>query len=123
ALKSALSDVANQRRQGIHSGEFKGLVVDIVRKKAASLFRREMAEGRSPFREETPGNELASPPSHVQTPEEEAIANESMTQLTDLILSGPDDTDRAIAYLKFFEDYSTQQICDWLREHGKKALK
>lgn len=122
-LRSALSEVANRRPPGMRSGEFKALVVTIIRNKATSLSRRELAEQRTPLREARGKGVLAAKPSKDRTPEEEAIANETMTQLTDLILSGPDDTDQAIGYLRFFEDYSTQQICDWLSDQGGKALK
>lgn len=122
-LRSALSDVANRRASGIRSGEFKALVVAIVRNKVASLFRRELAARRTPLREVPGENALAACTRRGLTPEEEVIANETMTCLANLILSGADDLDRAIGYLRFFEDYNTQEICDWLRDQGGKTLK
>lgn len=120
-LKSALSELA-KKKKCVRSGEFKVLLVTIVKRKLIDVARRERKLASSPDRE-VRGDALPEPATKAPGPVDEAVANEMMTRIADLILSGPDATDQVIGYLKFFEDYTTQQICDWLRDHGGKALK
>lgn len=125
ALRSALSALAHGRMHRYGSDDFRRLVACIVKNKVSDHARRALAEKRSAHRSsDADVGELADPrglsPLEIALLNEEAI-NQEMDRVISELLPLGDPIDEAIAYLSLFQDYSTQEIADWLNDNQERT--
>ena len=125
ALRSALSALAHGKMRRYGSDEFKALVLHIVRRKVIDEARRALAERRSAHRSSDIDvsdlqDSRALPPDEIAAVNEETV-NQEMDRVISRLLPLGNPIDEAIAYLHFIQDYSTQQISDWLEENRERT--
>jgi DNA-directed RNA polymerase specialized sigma24 family protein len=125
AMRSALSALAHGRMRGYGSDEFRHLLTHIVKTKVIDQARRALAEKRSAHRSsDADVGELADPrglsPVEIAALNEEAL-NQEMDKVISNLLPLDDPIDEAIAYLSFIQDYTPQQISDWMNENQERT--
>jgi hypothetical protein len=107
------------------SDDFRRLVACIVKNKVADQARRALAEKRSAHRSsDADVGELADPrgltPVEIAALNEEAI-NQEMNRVISELLPLGDPIDEAIGYLKLIQDYTPQEISDWMKENQERT--
>ncbi len=125
ALRSALSALAHGKMHRYGSDDFRRLVACIVKNKVVDQARRALAEKRSAhLSSDLDVGELSDP--RALPPDEEAILkeeviNQEMDRVISQLLPLDDPIDEAIAYLSFIQDYTPQEISDWMNENQERT--
>ena len=119
ALKTALSRLADGRKQVKGSEEFKVWLLDIVSKRVKDAARRATAKFRSVHRTQS-GVETADVPSRPDlSPDELAIANERIQQLMEKLV--PDDPLDQFILLCLMQGRNASEMHQMLKANAKET--